>query len=405
MAAEVFEVPGEFRAWMQRVVAYLDVPADNKLLDASDALRDDCGYGGRIDGADTYEFTYLQPDGHAKWVLKMKEAAIRNIADGFLDEIMGQRHELPSQSSERIPKGYPLLIWGEYGDDALCPRDGEQVVLALDSLHASAKEEPRMLRMWTSCDDQLIAVVWGDFCAIYVIESPEGYATTRTDHSMTGAIEINDHDGKPMSIPYSDCVPWEIAKRGLINFVESGDLGSGIKVDGVIPTVLLVLGEVDRQTVLAQRQEPPRVLERSSLANARMPHAPPRESVPEEIAEREHTQPVEVEQVQSVVEVTTKQPVRLDITPLPVNVGDQLVWARRLIDHLQSRELLEINGASNVDEIGYQLCGLLEAHWAEAEHSLDTANWLVNEIGALRGVKMYATGGDLQIALRRSREA
>ena len=404
MAAEVFEVTGDFRAWMQQVVAYLDVPADNKLLDAPDALRDECGYGGRIDGADTYEFTYLQLDGHAKWVLRMKEAAIRNIADGFLDEIMGERHELPSQSSERIPKGYPLLIWGEYGDDALCPRDGEQVVLALDSLHSSAGEQPRMLRMWTSCDDQLIAVVWGDFCAIYVIESPEGYATSRTDHSTTGVLEVNDHDGKPMSIPFSDCVPWEVAKRALINFVGSGELGPDIKVDGVIPTVLLVLGEVDRQTVLAQRQEPPRVLERSSLANARMPATPQAESVPEEIAERENTQPVTVDQVQSVREVTTKQPVHRN-TPLPINVGDQLVWARRLIDHLQSRELLEINGASNVDEIGYQLCGLLEAHWAEAEHSLDTANWLCNEIGAVRGVKIYATGGDLQIALRRSREA
>jgi hypothetical protein len=404
MAAEVFEVTGDFRAWMQQVVAYLDVPADNKLLDAPDALRDECGYGGRIDGVDTYEFTYLQHDGHAKWVLRMKEAAIRNIADGFLDEIMGERHELPSQSSERIPKGYPLLIWGEYGDDALCPRDGEQVVLALDSLHSSAGEQPRMLRMWTSCDDQLIAVVWGDFCAIYVIESPEGYATSRTDHSTTGVFEVNDHDGKPMSIPFADCVPWEIAKRGLVNFVASGELGAEIKVDGVIPTVLLVLGEVDRQTVLAQRQEPPRVLERSSLANARMPATPQAESVPEEIAERENTQPVTVDQVQSVREVTTKQPVRRD-TPLPISVGDQLAWARRLIDHLQSRELLEINGASNVDEIGYQLCGLLEAHWAEAEHSLETANWLCNEIGAVRGVKMYATGGDLQIALRRSREA
>jgi outer membrane beta-barrel protein len=76
--------------------------------------------------------------------------------------------------------------------------------------------------MWTSCDDQLIAVVWGDFCAIYVIESPDGYATSRTDHSTTGSFDVNDHDGKPMNIPFSDCVPWEVAKRALVNFVGSG---------------------------------------------------------------------------------------------------------------------------------------------------------------------------------------
>jgi len=400
---DVFEIPSDFRAFMQHVVAYLDVPSDNKLLDASDALRDECGYGGRIDGADTYEFTYLTADGHSKWILTLKEAAIRNIADGFLDEVMGQHHELPSVAKSRIPQGYPLLIWGEYGDDALCPRDGEQVMLALDSLHNSAGEQPRMLRMWTSCDDQLIAVVWGDLCAIYVIESPEGYATSRTDHVGSGVFEVNDHDGKPMTIPFADCVSWEIAKRGLVNFIATGELGMDIKVDGVIPTVLLVLGEVDRKIVLSQRQEPPRVLERSSLAGARMPQ--PQTAVPEPVQEREHTQPVTVDQVQSVREAPVKQVIDSRDTPIPQRIDEQLVWARRLITHLQTRELMEINGGSNLDEITYQLSGVLQAHWIEAEESIDTANWLCNEIGTVRGVKLFATGGDLQIALRRSREA
>ena len=40
----------------------------------------------------------------------------------------------------------------------------------------------------------------------------------------------------------------------------------------------------------------------------------------------------------------------------------------------------------------------------EAEHSIDTADWLANEIKNVRGVaKLFATGGDLQIALRRTR--
>ena len=35
----------------------------------------------------------------------------------------------------------------------------------------------------------------------------------------------------------------------------------------------------------------------------------------------------------------------------------------------------------------------------------NAADWLANEIGAVRGVhKLFATGGDLQIAIRRARE-
>jgi hypothetical protein len=79
-------------------------------------------------------------------------------------------------------------------------------------------------------------------------------------------------------------------------------------------------------------------------------------------------------------------------------------WARRLIEVLDARGLIELRRA-NLDEFAYQLGGLLQAHGVEAEHSLDTAEWLANEIGAVRGVdKIFATGGDLQIALRRSRE-
>jgi hypothetical protein len=70
-----------------------------------------------------------------------------------------------------------------------------------------------------------------------------------------------------------------------------------------------------------------------------------------------------------------------------------------------SRELVEL-GKANLDEISYQLGGLLQAHGKEAQDSMDTAEWLANEITAIRGIdKLFATGGDLQIALRRSRDA
>src|SRR5512138_2050286 len=78
----LFLIPDDFRAFMQRVVVSLDTPG--QLLDGDDALRGDCGYGGRIDGSDSYQFTYLTGDGERRWSITLREAAIRNIADGLL---------------------------------------------------------------------------------------------------------------------------------------------------------------------------------------------------------------------------------------------------------------------------------------------------------------------------------
>ena len=58
-----------------------------------------------------------------------------------------------------------------------------------------------------------------------------------------------------------------------------------------------------------------------------------------------------------------------------------------------------------MDDEQSTVSGLLQAHGDEAEHSIDTADWLANEIRAIRGVRaLYATGGDLQLALRRTRD-
>jgi hypothetical protein len=66
--------------------------------------------------------------------------------------------------------------------------------------------------------------------------------------------------------------------------------------------------------------------------------------------------------------------------------------------------LLELGAGPGVDEISYQLSGYLEAHGDAAEHSLETAEWLVHALCAIRGIaRLFATGGDLQLALRRSR--
>jgi hypothetical protein len=261
-------------------------------------------------------------------------------------------------------------------------------VSALDTLRRFAVDQPRILRMWSPSDDQLVAAVWRDECALYVLESPDGYATSTGDARRPDgfdAFEVLDHDGKPLAVPWADCVPWPIACRGLLRFAVHGDLGPEIPVEGRIPSQLLVHGELDRKAVLAMRAEPARDPRRSSLARLALAGAETLErasdAVPSEIAAE-----------------TTAPTVRE-----PPSLAELAAWARRLIQALFSQRLVELGGGT-IDEISYQLSGLLQAHGEEAEHALDTAEWLANEIKAIRGIaRLFATPGDLQLALRRSR--
>jgi hypothetical protein len=372
-----FDVPEDFRGFMQQVVAYLDLPGDDKVLDAEDALQNEVGYGGRIDGVDTYRFCYITTDGQYRWEFVLKEHAIRDIADGLLIEAEGDRHEIV-RTKARQPKGYPLMIWGEYGDDALHVHDHRELITALDTLRGVAADHPRMLRMWTACDDQVVAVVHGELCALYVVESLDGYATSTGDRARQDSFEVLDHDGKPLLVPYADCVPWDRARNALLQFHDRGNLGPEVAIEGRIPSLLLMMGDVDRKAALAARAEPPREITRSSLPRMATP-------IPDVIQpEEELTSPVEIEPPMGVIELSA--------------------WARRLLEHLHSRELVEL-GKANLDEISYQLGGLLQAHGKEAQDSMDTAEWLANEITAIRGInKLFASGGDLMLALRRSRD-
>ncbi|MEO8705670.1 MAG: hypothetical protein ABI867_36905 [Kofleriaceae bacterium] len=382
-----FDIPDDFRAFMKQVVAYLDEPNDDRFLDAEDALQDEVGYGGRTDGKDSYRFIYITADGHFKWELLLKEAAVRDIAIGLVIEIEGIRHDIV-RTKQRALVGYPLLIWGEYGDDALHVHAPGELVTAFDTLCDSARVTPRMLRVWSAADDQLVAVVANELCALYVVESLDGYATSTGDQSRNDSFEVVDHDNNTFLVPYADCVTWDRARNALLQFIDHGNLGPEINVEGRIPSVLLMMGDVDRKTALAARAEPPREITRSSLPRMLTP-------IPDAIdAEGETTAPPGVRPGDS-------RPIEIEA---PLGVEQLSAWARRLIELLYSRALIEI-GKANLDEISYQLGGLLGAHATEAVHSIETAEWLANEIGAVRGVaKLFATGGDLQIALRRSRE-
>ena len=178
-----FRIPDDFRAFMKSVVVYLETPNDELFLDAEDALDSECGYGGRIDGIDTYRFKYITNDGHHRWDVVLKEAQVRDIADGLMIEAEGERFEIV-RTSRRTPVGEPLLIWGEYADDALSVRSEAELLRALDLLHEASSERPRLLRLWSAADDQLVAALWRDRCALYVVESADGYATSTGDQTL-----------------------------------------------------------------------------------------------------------------------------------------------------------------------------------------------------------------------------
>ena len=376
---QAFLVPDDFRAFMRSVVSYLDTPSDVKVIDAEDALEHECGYGGRIDGVDTYRFKYLTANSHHRWDVVLREAQIRDIADGLLIEVDAERFDLV-RTHRRTPVGDPLLVWGEYADDALSVSNEDELLSALDTLNRSAQHQPRMLRLWTAADDQLVAAMSGDQCALYIVESAEGYATSMGNQGHRGSFEVEDHEGRMLTVPWADCVSWDYARRALVRFLEHSDLGD-IPVEGRIPTSLLMMGDYDRSAALAARVSTPRELAQSSLPWMLAP-------APVEVREDDEvTAPVEVE--------------------APLGPLELAAWAKRLLGMLHLRELIELEAAPapSIEEISYQLGGLLQAHARQAEHSLDTADWLANEIGAVRGVKqLFATGGDLQIALRRSRE-
>jgi|SRR5665647_32638 len=370
-----FRIPDDFRAFMKSVVVYLETPSGEMFLDAEDALDSECGYGGRIDGVDTYRFKYITNDGHHRWDVVLKEAQVRDIADGLLIEAEGERFDIV-RTSRRTPVGEPLLIWGEYADDALSVRSEGELLRALDLLHDASLDKPRLLRLWSAADDQLVAALWNQRCALYVVESADGYATSTGDQTLTESFEVKDHEGKNLAVPWSDCVSWEYARRAMVRFVEHSDLGD-IPVEGRIPSLLLMMGDVDRKAALAVRSHVHHVLEQTSLSQLT---------------------PIPIE-VEAADEITAPIEIEAPLGPIELSA-----WARRLVEILIGRELLELERGPNLDEISYQLGGLLQAHAIDAEHSIETADWLANEIGAVRGIKtLFATGGDLQVALRRSR--
>jgi hypothetical protein len=340
---EAFAVPEAFRELMRDVTAQLDW--GEGALVGPDAIKAACGSGGRIEGTDVFRFVYTA-DGRL-FEIELREQQIRDIVAGNLSEI-----DADQVDGTRVARGEPLLVWGEYDDDALRIRTLGDLALALDALHAIGAQFPLAIRLWNASDDQIVCVMNGIDCAMYVVASTHGYGTTVGDPTRTEMFEITDHDIGALSVRWADFVPWRVGKPSLLRFVEHGVLGDEVILDGTIPSQLLMLGDFDRAAELESRREPPVEIVKSSLVE-KAPHA---------------------------------------------------MWARRLVAELVDRHLIELDD-SIIKAIVARVALLLVQYGQDAQDGIEAAAQLVKEVARVRGVgALFATDGDLQIALRRTQE-
>lgn len=257
--------------------------------------------------------------------------------------------EIPGDSRVR---GEVLLVWGEYDEDALRVRTVGDLGTALDALQAGGAQEPCMVRLWSATDDQAVVVFNGLECAIYVLSSPHGYGRSVGDPTRTDAFELQDHDVGMLTIAWADLVPWWVARPALMRFADRGEVGDSVILDGSMPTQLLFLADCDRAAELATRREPVADPAQSSLPR-KAPHGG---------------------------------------------------WAQRLVTSLLALQLIEID-MHILDAVIARIAILLVQQGDDALDSPEAGQRLAKDIERVRGVgALFATGGDLQIALRRTQD-
>lgn len=340
-----FAVSEPFRELMRDVTAQLDW--GDRPLTGPDAIESEHGSGGRIEGTDIFRFVVTDSDRRLEIELRVQQ--IRDIASGNLSEVDAQPLHAAT-GSPKLATGEPLLVWGEYDEDALRLRTRGDLALALDALQAISAHGPLAIRLWTALDDQVVCVIDGTEAALYVVQSRAGYGTSVGDPTRNEAMELADHDMGAITVSRADFVPWQIAKDALLHFSEHGALGDGVVTGGSLPSQFLMLGDFDRAAELESRRQPPVEILKSSLAE--------------------------------------KAP--------------QGLWARRLISSLRERGLVELDDHI-LGAINNSVALLLIQHGADAQESIERANALARDIERVRGIgALFATGGDLQIALRRT---
>jgi hypothetical protein len=342
-----FRIPGDFRALLRDVVAKLDFGDAGSVVGAR-AFEGECGHGGRIEGREAFRFQYIANGGHERWELELSAQQIRDIAAGLIDEVDGRALE----GNSRVARGEPLLVWGEYDDDALRVRSLNDLAVALDALCSIGAVDPIMFRLWSTGDDQVVAVCNGHDCALYVVGGQHGYGTSIGDPTRTGTFELVDHDVGACSIGWADCIPWRVARPALLRFAEYGDLGEQVLLEGSIQSQFLMLGDYDRAAELQTRRMPA-----PEPAQTSLPHKAPCGS-----------------------------------------------WANRLLGGLIELHLIEVDH-SILDGITTRVAMLLQQYGEDAQDSGEAAQKLTKEIERVRGIgALFATAGDLQIALRRTQD-
>lgn len=333
---------------MREVAAKVDFGEIGTAV-GDNALEHECGRGGRVEhGSSVYRFTYLGKDGHSRWEIELREQQIRDIAAGLILEIEAQQ----LAEGTRANRGDALIVWGEYDEDALRIRGLTELGIALDAMSAASLVEPCLIRLWSTSDAQAVAAMNGTECAVYVVESEQGYGRSVGDPTRDGTFEILDHDVGTVEIPWCDMIPWRVAREAILRFAERGDLGEHVILDGSIPTQFLMLGDYDRAAELATRRSPTADPAQSSLPR-KAPH------------------------------------------------GD---WAKRLVNSLLELHLIEVD-MQIIDAVIARIAILLVLRGDDALDSPEGAQTLAKEVERVRGVgALFATGGDLQIALRRTQE-
>jgi hypothetical protein len=341
-------VTAELREFMRDVAAKVDW-ADTKELFGAEALVAECARGGRVEGTDVYRFTYYARDGHGRFMIDLREQQIRDIAAGHIDEIEALEHD----PDTRVPRGQALLVWGEYDVDALAVRSERELGVALDGLQAMGSIDPLMIRLWATADEQVVAMLNGAECALFVVRGTVGYGTSIGDSARTGTFELTEHDLGEVSIAWSNCLSWRVVRPALLRFAERGELGEEVLLDGSIPSQLLMLGDFDREAMLASRRAPV--------------SDPAQTSLPDKIPHGE--------------------------------------WAGRLLRGLVELHLLELD-TSILPAISARTAMLLLELGDDAQDEMPAAQKLAKELAKIRGIgALDATPGDLQIALRRTQYA
>ncbi|MCX5741152.1 MAG: hypothetical protein NT062_01495 [Proteobacteria bacterium] len=278
-----------------------------------------------------------------------------------LPEVDGERDDVV-RTTRRTNRGFPLCVWGEARADAFRIRRPHELTDVLDLFHLIASDEPQMIRIWSAGDDQVVAIVWRDDCALYVVESVGGYGSSAGDPARLGGFDAQDHGGSPITVAWADCIDWSVARSALIHFVEHGEVGGDVELTGSIPSGFLMLGDYDRTSIIGARGEPTPVFAETSLHRM----------------------------------VPTTRPTHLDL-------GLEDTWAERVIAGLSSMGFVDVYGPLRATVIE-QLAGLLDAYGEDAIARISTADWLANELVCMRGVMRFdATGGDLQVALHHAR--